>query len=321
MQKAMPPLNALRAFEAVARHLSVTRAAAELNVTPGALSHQVNGLERFLGLRLFERRARAIALTAHGRRLYPGLQAGFGLVRDAVASLRTAAEGRVLVVSVPPGLTSKWLAARLHRFSEAHPDIDMRISSSVGYADFAADGVDVALRNVPLPWAGDPALLAEKLIDVDLVPVCSSKMAGRLGRIDAPGVAGRMPLIHDDQLAGRPEFPGWADWFAAAGVAGGDVRRGLHFSGADHALDAALEGAGVLLTHAILAYDDLRRGRLVMPSDVVLPSRRAYHFVCRRGDENRRNVRALRDWLRQEIGRLDLRVLRPPAARRRRAPP
>ena len=175
MSYAMPPLNALRAFEAAARHLSVTQAAIELNVTPSALSHQIRGLEEFLGLRLFERRPRSIELTPHGRLLYPGLQAGFSLIRDAVAGLRAADGGRVLVVSAPPGFTSKWLVARLYRFAEAYPDIDLRISSSVGYANFTVDGVDVAIRNVQLPCPADPALIYEKLFDAGLVPVCSPK--------------------------------------------------------------------------------------------------------------------------------------------------
>jgi LysR family transcriptional regulator, glycine cleavage system transcriptional activator len=309
MSDAMPPLNALRAFEAAARHLSVTQAAIEMNVTPSALSHQIRGLEEFLGLRLFERRPRSIELTPHGRLLYPGLQAGFSLIRDAVAGLRAADGGRVLVVSAPPGFTSKWLVARLYRFAEAYPDIDLRISSSVSYANFTADGVDVAIRNVPLPSPADPALIYEKLFDAGLVPVCSPKLIAKFGPLDAPGLLARVPLIHDDQLAGRPEFPGWADWCKAAGLAGGDLGRGLRFSSADHALDAALEGAGVLLTHAILAYDELRSGRLVMPFDVMLPSQRAYHFVCPKTKEKQRNVQAVRKWLREEAGRLDLSLL------------
>lgn len=310
MSNAMPPLNALRAFEAAARHLSVTQAAAELNVTPSALSHQIRGLEDFLGRRLFERGTRSIALTPYGRLLYPGLQAGFGLIRDAVSNFRAPGDGRVLVVSAPPGLTSKWLVSRLYRFAEDYPDIDLRISSSVGYANFTTDGVDVAIRNVPTPISDDPTLIYEKLIDVGIVPVCSPKLVGKFGPLDAPGVLARVPLIHDDQLAGRPGLPGWSDWLNAAGIAGGDIERGLRFNSADHALDAAVEGAGILLTHAILAHDELRSGRLVTPFDVVLSSRRAYHFVCPRSNEKQCNVQALRNWLREEVDLLDSHLLR-----------
>ena len=121
MQKPMPPLNALRAFEVSARHLSLTKASQELNVTPGALSHQIRGLEDMLGIKLFERRVRSIALTAQGKLLYPGLQTGFTQIRDAVAGLDSRGDERVLVISTPPGFTAKWLAPRLYRFASAHP--------------------------------------------------------------------------------------------------------------------------------------------------------------------------------------------------------
>jgi LysR family glycine cleavage system transcriptional activator len=128
MYKPAPPLNALRAFEAAARHLSLTKAAQELHVTAGALSHQIRGLEEMLGVKLFERRVRSIALTPAGKLLYPGLQTGFGHIRDALESLSDVNQQRVLVISTPPGLTAKWLAARLYRFTGAHPDIDVRVS-------------------------------------------------------------------------------------------------------------------------------------------------------------------------------------------------
>src|SRR5262245_61008304 len=132
----MPPLNALRAFEAAARHLSLAKAAQELNVSAGAVSHQIRGLEARLGVALFERRVRAIALTAAGKLLYPGVQSAFLRIQEAVAGLKQADDARVLVVSTPPGLTSKWLAPRLHRFASAHPEIDTRISSTLKLANF-----------------------------------------------------------------------------------------------------------------------------------------------------------------------------------------
>src|SRR6185295_12038700 len=150
MHNAMPPLTALRAFEAAARHLSLTKAAEELHVTAGALSHQIRGLEESLGVQLFERRVRSIALTAAGKLLYPGLQTGFTQIRDAVANLGKLGNDRVLVISTPPGLTSKWLAPRLYRFANANPDIDARISSSLTNSNFTTDGVDVAVRNLSL---------------------------------------------------------------------------------------------------------------------------------------------------------------------------
>jgi LysR family transcriptional regulator, glycine cleavage system transcriptional activator len=309
MHQSMPPLNALKAFEAAARHLSFTRAAVELNVTSGALSHQIRGLEEFLGVRLFERNPRSIALTSYGQSLYPGLQAGFGLLRDAVAGLRSASDDRVLVISTSPGLTSKWLAARLYRFADAHAEIDIRVSSSLANANFVTDGVDAAVRNLPVPTAQDVFLHVEKLIDVVLAPVCSPKLLAKFGPLDAPGVLAQVPLIHDDSLAGRPGVPTWEQWLKAAGLEGGDLSRGLRFSGADHALDAALEGAGLLLGHTVLAHDDLRSGRLVRPFQAVLPSQRAYHFVCPRAHEKHRKVQLFRAWLQGEVKRLDLQLM------------
>ncbi len=305
MHKPMPPLTALRAFEAAARHLSLTKAAQELHVTPGALSHQIRGLEETLGLALFERRARAIALTPAGKLLYPGLQTGFTHIRDAVAGLGAAHQERVLVISTPPGFTSKWLAPRLYRFSSAHHEIDARVSSSKGYANFATDGVDVAVRNLPIRFNADPALVIEKLIELHLVPVCSPRLIEEHGPLSGPQALARVPLIHDDTLAGIADAPGWADWFAAAGVAGADVSRGLRFDSSDHALDATLEGAGVLLAHDLLAYDDLRTERLVVPVPGALHAGRAYYFVCARGRSEHPHVRAIRSWLAQEMAAVD----------------
>lgn len=301
MHSAAPPLNALKAFEATARHLSFTLAAVELNVTPGALSHQIRGLEEFLGIKLFERRTRSIVLTREGRLIYPGLQAGFGLIRDALSGLRSMNDDRVLVVSTPPGLTAKWLVARLYRFTEANPDLELRIASSVAYANFTTDGVDVAIRNLSSTFFDDPALVTEKLLDVDLIPVCSPKLVSALTKRKREEILKKIPLIHDDQLAGRPEVPGWPEWFKAVGIAGVDPTRGLRFSSADHAIDAAIEGAGLLLTHLILASDELRSGRLVMPFDGALPSGRAYYFVCPKTSEKQKKVEAFRRWLRSEF--------------------
>lgn len=301
MHTAIPPLNALRAFEAAARHLSLTKAAAELSVTPGALSHQIRGLEDFLGLELFHRLPRAIALTDAGRQLQPGLQAGFAQIRQALASIGAVGNDRILVVSTPPGFTAKWLAPRLYRFLSAHPDIDTRISSTLTNADFKTDGVDVAIRHMRAMQIDDPDLLIEKLTDQFYVPVCSPAFLKRVGGLARPADLKKAPLIHDDSLAGRAETASWADWLALADASGIDVSRGLRFNTADHAIQAAIEGAGILLAQGLLAHDDLRNGRLVAPFDLTLPSRRAVYFVCPKGRERRPNVKAFREWVKAEM--------------------
>jgi LysR family glycine cleavage system transcriptional activator len=304
-----PPLSALRAFEAAARHLSLTRAAAELNVSPGAISHQIRGLEELLGVALFERRVRAIMLTAAGERLYPGLRTGFLHIREAVSGLAQLDNERVLVVATPPGLTAKWLAARLYRFAGAHPEIDTRISSSLNNANFTTDGVDLAIRNMPEDPPPDAALDMAKLISLTLVPVCSPKLIESLGPLDQPALLAHAPLIHDDTLLPRARVPDWTDWFAAAGLGHVEIARGLSFNSAEHALDAASEGAGVLLVTNILAYDLVHSGRLVIPVPLMLPSGRAYYLVrpkrARERSQERPQVRAFIDWLKQEFDALD----------------
>jgi LysR family glycine cleavage system transcriptional activator len=158
---------------------------------------------------------------------------------------------------------------------------------------------------MPIGAQSDSSLLIEKFVEVKLVPVCSPRLMDVGGSYPTPHALARMPLIHDDALVGRAALPTWADWFNAAGVGDVDVSRGLRFNSADHALDAAGEGAGVLLTHDLLAYDDLRTGRLVIPVPLALPSGRAYHLVYPKRERRRDILDAFSDWIRDEVGRLD----------------
>jgi LysR family glycine cleavage system transcriptional activator len=292
----MPPLNALRAFEAIARHLSFAKAAEELHVTPAALSHQMRALEEQLGVTLFHRRTRAIDLTEAGRLIYPGVHAGFENLRDAIARLDRARDDRFLVISATPGLTAKWLVPRLWRFLSAHPEIDARVSSSMGYANFVNDGVDVAIR---LSKGIHPELHVELLFRDSVLPLCSPRLveAGLSSAADLP----RFPLIHYDIPLSAPKPPLWEEWLRLAGIEGIDSTRGLRVNAADHALDAAVGGAGVALTHKLIASDDVHTGRLVKPFGPELPIEFAYHFVCPKGHETRPKVKAFRDWLFAEM--------------------
>ncbi len=294
MRKSLPPLNALRAFEAAARHLSLTKAATELSVTPGALSHQIRGLEEFLGLRLFDRGVRAIALTAEGRVLLPGLLQGFGQIRDAVEQLRARIDTRVLVISAPPGFTAKWLVPRLYRFAAKFPDIDTRIASSMELASFDRDGVDVALRTLSVDAAADSGQLATRIAGISMIPVCSPRLIDPGRPIQSARDLLRLPLIHDESFT---VLPGWTDWFRANGVTDADVRRGPRFSSPDHSLDAVIEGSGVLLANTVLAFDDLRTGRLVAPLDLPLATNRAYYVVSPRARAGQRSIEAFRAWI------------------------
>jgi LysR family glycine cleavage system transcriptional activator len=212
---------------------------------------------------------------------------------------------RVLVISTPPGFTSKWLAPRLYRSSIAYPEIDVRVSSSMNNANFTTDGVDAAIRNLPVDATHDDALEIEKLLDQSLMPVCSPGFVEKHGPFTSPDMFRAVPLIHDDSFSSRAAMPNWADWFAAAGVRDADISRGLRFNSADHALDTTVEGAGVLLAHDALAYDDLRTGRLVAPFDLTLQSGRCYCFVCLKKRRESANVRAFRACLKEEVAAVD----------------
>jgi LysR family glycine cleavage system transcriptional activator len=307
MHGPMPPLSALRAFEAAARYLSLTNAARELHVTAGALSHQIRGLEDLLGVKLFERRVRAIALTAAGKQLYPGLQNGFAHIREAVETFDAPGQQNVLVVSTSPGMTSKWLAPRLYRFGAAYPDIDVRITSSLNNANFATDGIDLAVRNMTADPAPDRALEIERLFEISFVPVCSPRLVEKHGPVKTARDLSRLPLIHDETLKARIAVADWSDWFKAAGVPDVDLRRGLRFNSTDHALDAAGEGAGALLAHDLLAYDDLRIGRLLIPVKLSIAPGRAFHLVWPKDRKPRAAALAFRKWIKDEVAALDWR--------------
>ena len=296
MSQPLPPLNALRAFEAIARHLSFAKAADELHVTPAALSHQIRGLEEQLGLALFNRRTRSIELTDAGRTLYPGRHAGLESVRGAVAQLDRARAGNILVISATPGLVAKWLMPRLWRFLHAHPDIDARIAASMNLADFGGDGVDVAIR---LSKGDHLDLYVEKLFDDSVLPVCSPRLVEQ-GLKGVEDLA-RFTLIHYDIPMSMRAPPLWADWLGVAGARNVDATRGLRVNVADHALDAAVAGAGVSLSFKLIASDDVHSGRLVTPFGPELPLAFGYHFVCPKGHEARPKVRAFRDWLFAEM--------------------
>ena len=296
MPRSLPPLNALRAFEAVARHLSFARAAAELHVTPAALSHQIRAREQEVGLSLYHRRTRAIELTDAGKLLYPGLHAAFEGMRNAVAQLDRARADRILVISATPGLVAKWLMPRLWRFLRAYPDIDARVSATFKVVDFSAEGVDVAIR---LSKRIPPDLHVEKLFEDAMLPVCAPGLVEQ--GLREPVDLSRFPLIHYDFATSMPAPPVWADWLPLAGLSGIDLSRGLRVNAADHLLDAAVSGAGVALAHKLIASDDVHSGRLVAPFGPELPLASANYFVCPKGYAVRPKVRAFRDWLFAEM--------------------
>ena len=302
MLRRLPPLNAVKAFEAAARSESFTRAAEELCVTPGAVGHQVKALEATLGVRLFRRERQRLALTEPGREY-------LGVVRDALdrIALGTARLVRrqgagVLTVSTSPDFAAKWLVHRLGRFAEAHPGIDLRVSASAQHVDFAREGVDVAVRHGEGDW---PGLHVVRLCAERLFPVCSPRLLAGRKRVDAPSDLLRFPLLRLED--GRT----WARWFAAAGI-DGPVPRGPVLDRASMLIDAAVDGQGVALARTALAAWDLVHGRLVRPVDVSLRMANTYWVVCPKATAEVPKVAAFRDWLLAEAAADARRVKRGP---------
>lgn len=294
MSRRLPPLNAMRAFEAAARQLSFTRAADELNVTQAAISHQVKALEEWLGVKLFRRLNRALLLTDAGQAYLPPLREAFDRLAGATERLRADDSRGVLTITTLPSIAARWLVPRLGRFRVAHPDIDLRIDASQHLTDFAREGVDVALRYGRGEWDG---MRAERLMTEDFFPVCSPRLLDGDPPLRRPKDLRHHTLLHDDN---RDD---WTAWFLAAGIAGGDPARGTGFTDSSLVLQAAAAGQGVALGRGALAAADLAAGRLVRPFDISLPASYAYYVVYPEATAERPKIVAFRDWLMAEAAR------------------
>ena len=297
MAYRLPPLNSLRAFEAAARLGSFQAAANELSVTPSALSYQIRQLEEHLRIPLFHRMNRAVALTDAGERLYPGTHEGFERLQGAVASLDRLKATDTLVVSSGPAFAAKWLAPRMYRFVDAHPDIEMRIAASLRLVDFHVDQVDVGIRF----GSGDyPGLHVEPLFEEVILPLASPDYVARHGLSEGPQALSRATLLHDTSSNFVRGSGNWRGWMAAAGVDGVDAARGPQFSHADHGLDAAVDGAGIVLGRLSIAWRDIESGRLVAPFETYLSTRAGFHFVTLAASLEQPNIAVFRSWLLEE---------------------
>ena len=301
MSDRLPPLSALRAFEAAARRLSFQAAAEELAVTPSAVSHQIRGLEADLGEPLFVRRARAVSLTEMGRVLAAGLSEGFERIDRAVADARTVGRRPVVVLSSGPAVAAKWIVPRLYTFEEAHPDIEVRITTTLRLVDFTREGVDAGIRFGRGPY---PDLDAKRLFGDALAPLCSPEIARTLR--EPRDLLGHR-LLNDDSTSDRSAVAGWVDWFDAVGIPEADYGAALAQSRtitqAHHTLQAAMDGAGVAFARVAIAASDLAAGRLVRPFDPMLPTPHSFWFVTPRGRMKEPPLQALLEWLGEEIDR------------------
>ncbi len=294
MSDRLPPLTALRAFDAAARHMSFADAAAELNVTPAALSFQIKSLEEHLGTAVFHRLNRAVELTEAGRALAPGVADGFAALTQAWRSTQRLSDNKTLTVTAGPAFTSKWLAPRLYDFARSHPEIELRFSATLRLIDFDRDEVDVAIR---FGLGDDAGYYSEPLIREWLTPMMTPELAAQF---PTPQSLSKALLIHDESIAFFKQPTDWAAWCKAAGVAF-DTSHGPRFSQADHALDAAISGAGVVLGRVSLATRALEQGRLVAPYDTGLLTAAHFRFICPKGMEKQPHVAAFRSWVMDEI--------------------
>lgn len=291
----LPPLTALRAFEAAARHLSFAKAAQELYVTPAALSYQIKNLETDLNQPLFRRLNRAVELTEAGKALAPGVSEGFAALRAAVRHVNSLNASRPFSVTAGPAFTAKWLAPRIYRFVEQHPDIEIRFTASLKRMNFATDDVDAAVRFSRVDE--EPGCYVETLVEELMTPLCTPEIAAQLR---SPADLRNFRLVHDESLSFMAEPPNWGFWLNAVGV-DFDWEHGPRFSNADQVLGAAVGGGGVALGRLSLAAEDIAAGRLVAPFDLAIDTGAHFNFVCPEGHETRPEQAAFLAWMRQEL--------------------
>jgi LysR family glycine cleavage system transcriptional activator len=292
----LPPLNALRGFEAVARHMSFGRAAEELRVTPAAVSQQIKNLEEFLGVQLFRRQGRRIQLTETGRQVLPGIEKGFGNLADAVRPYLNPVPTGNISCSTVAAFAARWLVPRLQSWTAEHPNIDVRISASDELVGFKRKGIDVAIRLGTGEWDD---LYTELLFQEEVIPLCSSDLLDVELPLRVPSDLRHHQLIHFTPPSGQLNTK-WSDWVKLAGVSGIDTTRGIFFNEGTMALNAATRGQGVVLAPRILATDELLAGTLIIPFEIKLPTSLAWYIVMPENNMTRPEVVAFRDWLLKE---------------------
>ncbi len=296
MSRPLPPLNALKAFEAAARHLSFTKAAAELNVTPAAVSHQVKALEDLLQVRLFRRLTRALRLTDAGQAALPLLGEGFDMLSQGVERMRAHADGGVLTISVSPSFGASWLVPRLDRFRTKHPDIEVRIDGTDRLVDVARGDADIALR---YGRGGYEGVRVDRLFGDAFTPVCSPALLHGERPLREPDDLRYHTLLH---IEWQQADASWRMWLLAAGLTDIDPTRGPRFSMETMAMQAALDGHGVALVGEKLTTNHIAAGRLVRPFDPALstPFAFAYYLLTAKEGVDTPKVAAFRDWLLEE---------------------
>jgi LysR family glycine cleavage system transcriptional activator len=293
----LPPLIALRVFEAAARHQSFRKAAEELFVTPGAVSQQIRLLEDHVGVTLFHREGRRVTLTDAGQAALPALRAGFAQLTEAARLMRQPARRSRVTVSVAPSFAAKWLLPRLENFNAQRPEIDVWVSADMAPIDFGATDVDLAIRYGPGRYEG---LQSERLLEEAVLPVCSPALM-EAAPIRTPQDLAHHTLLHDSGPEQDASCPDWAMWLKAHGVTGVDAGRGPRFNQSSLVIEAAAAGRGVALAKRAIAEADLAAGRLAAPfAGAGAPTAFAYHIVWPRTREFTPAQQTFLEWLREE---------------------
>lgn len=294
-----PPLQTLRAFEAAGRLLSMALAAAELNVTPGAVSRQIQTLEEDLGTTLFRRMTRRIALTEEGMTLHQVVSRALAELTREAERLRARDATPRFTLSTSVSFASKWFAPRLHRLMARLTDVDIRLEVSDVNVDLTDGRVDAALRYGTGTY---PGTVSTRILDETMSPVCSPDYRAHMDGLTAPADLTRCTLLNESRvLHDDSTLPNWERWFAAAGIAGARSR-GPTLSHGSLTIEAALRGEGIALGRSVLVAEDIAAGRLVEPfPQIRLPAGRGYDLVHRLGEEDDPRIAALRDWLKDEV--------------------
>lgn len=295
-RRRLPPLNALRAFEAAARHLNFSRAADELAVTPGAVSQQIQNLEDYVGAALFKHTPKGLLLTDAAQTALPALREAFDRLAEAASMLTAAVDGRRLTVSVAPSFAAKWLVPRLGKFEEAHPHVDVWVSAGMELVDFASGEIDIAIRY----GAGRyPGLEVARLMQETVIPVAAPELLAANPLNDIDELAGHI-LLHDGSPDADDSCPDWTMWLAARGIRGVDGARGPRFNQSSLVIEAAVNGRGVALAKRALAQADLDAGRLVAPFQIATAVDFAYYVVHPKAKGRLPQVKAFVSWLTAE---------------------
>jgi LysR family glycine cleavage system transcriptional activator len=292
-RRRLPPLNALRAFEAAARHLNFSRAADELAVTPGAVSQQIQNLEDYVGGALFKRTPKGLLLTDAAQTALPALREAFDRLAEAASLLTAPVDGRRLTVSVAPSFAAKWLVPRLGLFEEAHPQVDVWLSADMEVVDFASGEIDLAIRYGAGRYAG---LEVIKLMAETVIPVVSPELAAA-SALNAPADLAHHVLLHDGSPDADESCPDWPMWLAARGIKGVDGARGPRFNQSSLVIEAAMGGRGVALAKRALAQADIDAGRLVAPMQFATAVDFAYYVVHPKAKGRLPQVKAFVAWI------------------------